>query len=236
MQNATLAGGVAIGAACELITNPGGAVAVGAVSGLVSVYGFSHLSPLLKRRGITDVCGIANLHWMPGILGVRTPMSLQLKSFCHRVALLSCSSSSISLYPNSITTHHNPVAAIIHAPLLSHHRQGLASAVAAAGVGAPGSHWSPSSVVSEFPGRAAGRSALAQGGFQAAVTFLSLFIGASTGAITALVLRSASWADPMATGAEGARSEARAAPKHTCCCDAGRQLTALRCKPPPQTA
>jgi ammonium transporter Rh len=69
VQNATLAGGVAIGACCDMLANPGGAVAVGAVAGLVSVYGFSFASPWLKARGLTDTCGIFNLHFLPGLLG-----------------------------------------------------------------------------------------------------------------------------------------------------------------------
>jgi ammonium transporter Rh len=69
IQNATLAGGVAIGAACDMILNPGAALATGVVAGIASTYGFSYLSPALKRMGLTDTCGIANLHLIPGIIG-----------------------------------------------------------------------------------------------------------------------------------------------------------------------
>lgn len=69
VQNATLAGGVAIGAACDMILNPGAALATGVAAGIVSVYGFSFLSPFLKKKGLTDTCGIADLHLMPGIVG-----------------------------------------------------------------------------------------------------------------------------------------------------------------------
>ena len=69
VQNATLAGGVAIGAACDMIINPGAALATGVAAGIVSTYGFSFLSPFLKKKGLTDTCGIADLHLMPGIIG-----------------------------------------------------------------------------------------------------------------------------------------------------------------------
>jgi ammonium transporter Rh len=69
IQNATLAGGVAIGACCDMLLNPGAAAAVGAVAGVVSTYGFSYATPALKRAGLTDTCGIFNLHFLPGVLG-----------------------------------------------------------------------------------------------------------------------------------------------------------------------
>ena len=69
VQNSTLAGGVVMGAACNLFQNPAGALAAGVISGAVSTYGFSFLSPRLKRAGLTDTCGIANLHLLPGLLG-----------------------------------------------------------------------------------------------------------------------------------------------------------------------
>ncbi len=69
IQNSTLAGGVVMGAAASMITNAGGALAAGAVAGAVSTYGFSFLSARLKRMGVTDTCGILNLHLMPGLIG-----------------------------------------------------------------------------------------------------------------------------------------------------------------------
>jgi len=69
IQNATLAGGVAIGASCDLIYNTYGAILVGAIAGIVSSYGFSYLSPQLTKHGLFDICGIANLHFMPGLIG-----------------------------------------------------------------------------------------------------------------------------------------------------------------------
>ena len=40
LQNATLAGGVAIGASADMIITPGGALAVGSIAGILSVSGF----------------------------------------------------------------------------------------------------------------------------------------------------------------------------------------------------
>jgi ammonium transporter Rh len=77
VQNATLAGGVAMGAACNMISNPAGALITGCVAGFVSTFGFSFFTPWLKSAGltkklpfgITDTCGILNLHFLPGVIG-----------------------------------------------------------------------------------------------------------------------------------------------------------------------
>jgi hypothetical protein len=39
------------------------------VAGALSTTGFVFGNPLLQKLGIDDVCGINNLHGMPGILG-----------------------------------------------------------------------------------------------------------------------------------------------------------------------
>ena len=57
-QNATLAGGVAIGAACNMLLHPWGAMLTGAVAGSVSAYGFTYFIPMFKKKGLTDFCGI----------------------------------------------------------------------------------------------------------------------------------------------------------------------------------
>ena len=70
IQNATLAGGVAIGSAANLMVSPGGALAVGVAAGLLSVGGYTYLMPRLEASiGLRDTCGVHNLHGMPGVLG-----------------------------------------------------------------------------------------------------------------------------------------------------------------------
>jgi ammonium transporter Rh len=69
IQNSTIAGGVAMGAAADMVVNPVGAMIVGATAGIISVCGYRFLTPLLERAGLRDTCGIHNLHGMPGILG-----------------------------------------------------------------------------------------------------------------------------------------------------------------------
>jgi len=70
IQNATLAGGVAIGAVADLMVGPWAALVIGSVAGIVSVLGYDILGPYLKKRfKIHDTCGVHNLHGMPGVLG-----------------------------------------------------------------------------------------------------------------------------------------------------------------------
>jgi len=65
VQNATLAGGVTIGATANLAMGPFGACLIGILAGALSTIGFC--KPLIKSA--VDTCGINNLHGMPGILG-----------------------------------------------------------------------------------------------------------------------------------------------------------------------
>lgn len=68
--NATLAGGVIMGAAADIINDPYRPMIAGWFIGVVSALGFLYLSPLLKNRiGLHDSCGVLNLHGIPGILG-----------------------------------------------------------------------------------------------------------------------------------------------------------------------
>ena len=70
IQNATLAGGVAVGSSSDLVIEPWGALLIGCCAGALSVAGYVYASPYLERRlRIHDTCGVHNLHGMPGILG-----------------------------------------------------------------------------------------------------------------------------------------------------------------------
>ncbi|XP_014234560.1 ammonium transporter Rh type A isoform X2 [Trichogramma pretiosum] len=69
VQNSTLAGGVAIGTAAGMMCQPVGALTIGAISGVISVLGYKHLTPWMQNRlRIHDTCGVHNLHGMPAVL------------------------------------------------------------------------------------------------------------------------------------------------------------------------
>ncbi|KAL7866793.1 hypothetical protein AOLI_G00146070 [Acnodon oligacanthus] len=70
VQNATLAGGVAMGTAAEFMITPYGSLIVGFCCGILSTFGYVVLTPFLEKHlKIQDTCGIHNLHAMPGLLG-----------------------------------------------------------------------------------------------------------------------------------------------------------------------
>ena len=70
MLNATLAGGVIIGACSDVVLAPGASIIIGGCGGIISALGFAFLSKALQRCiGLHDTCGVHNLHGIPGILG-----------------------------------------------------------------------------------------------------------------------------------------------------------------------
>ncbi|KAM4602317.1 ammonium transporter Rh type B [Discoglossus pictus] len=70
IQNAALAGGVAVGTSAEMMLTPFGAMIAGSLAGIVSTLGYKFISPVLDSKlKIQDTCGVHNLHGMPGIMG-----------------------------------------------------------------------------------------------------------------------------------------------------------------------
>ena len=68
-QNATLAGGVAIGSCCNLMVNPGGALVIGTIAGCVCTCGMHFGSPFMTRvLKVHDVSSVHNLHGLPAII------------------------------------------------------------------------------------------------------------------------------------------------------------------------
>jgi ammonium transporter Rh len=66
LQNAILAGGVAAGVPADYDLGPAGALGLGLAAGVVSTLGYAKLN--LAKIGLSDTCGVNNLHGMPGIL------------------------------------------------------------------------------------------------------------------------------------------------------------------------
>ncbi|KAJ8333124.1 hypothetical protein SKAU_G00420200 [Synaphobranchus kaupii] len=70
IQNASLAGGVAVGVAVSAVDVPWVAMVIGLSAGVVSTLGFRYLKPHLRVVfKCHDTCGVLSVHGMPGILG-----------------------------------------------------------------------------------------------------------------------------------------------------------------------
>ncbi|XP_028414012.1 ammonium transporter Rh type A-like [Dendronephthya gigantea] len=69
IQNATLSGGVAVGAIAHMIIHPWGAVLIGLIAGASSTAGYEYFQPwLIKQFSMHDTCGVTSLHGIPGVL------------------------------------------------------------------------------------------------------------------------------------------------------------------------
>jgi ammonium transporter Rh len=69
IANAALAGGVSVGATCNLVSARG-AFAIGLLAGAISVVGYVFVQPRIQSAlNIVDTCGVHNLHGMPGLMG-----------------------------------------------------------------------------------------------------------------------------------------------------------------------
>ena len=70
IQNCTLAGGVAMGAVCDLTLNGSDSLLIGFAAGTVSTFGYNRVQEFLEHKfNIHDTCGINNLHGMPSLVG-----------------------------------------------------------------------------------------------------------------------------------------------------------------------
>jgi len=70
IQNATLAGGVAMGSSANMEVGVAGAIFIGTIAGIISTAGYQYLLDVVyEKLKIHDTCGVHNLHGMPGILG-----------------------------------------------------------------------------------------------------------------------------------------------------------------------
>ncbi len=69
MANAALAGGVSVGATCNVVSAPG-AFGIGLLAGAICVLGYVYIQPIVfTRHKLIDTCGVHNLHGMPGLMG-----------------------------------------------------------------------------------------------------------------------------------------------------------------------
>ena len=69
IQNATLAGGVAMGAVCHMTLGVSDSLLIGLAAGVASTVSYARLQGILDEWGLHDTCGINNLHGIPSLIG-----------------------------------------------------------------------------------------------------------------------------------------------------------------------
>lgn len=67
--NATLAGGIIIGASCSWIQNPAWSLGFGLIAGVVSSFAFKALAPWLQSLKLYNSIGVTSVHFLSGLLG-----------------------------------------------------------------------------------------------------------------------------------------------------------------------
>lgn len=77
IQNATLAGGVMVGATSNYMLHPAGAAIIGILGATISCVGYNCVQEGLNNY-VHDTCGVNNLHGMPSIAGAITSVILAL--------------------------------------------------------------------------------------------------------------------------------------------------------------
>ncbi|CAF3453294.1 unnamed protein product [Rotaria sp. Silwood1] len=93
IQNATLAGGVAVGTVADKNIGLFGAIIIGSIAGTIATLGYKYLLDLLKKIRINDTCGVHYLHGMPGVLAGLAGMvvaSMPWRSFYHENLTYKC--------------------------------------------------------------------------------------------------------------------------------------------------
>jgi ammonium transporter Rh len=70
VQNAVIAGGVAIGGSADMKPHPFGAMLIGIVAGAATTIGMRRVAPwLTKATGVTDTCNVLSVYVAPGLIG-----------------------------------------------------------------------------------------------------------------------------------------------------------------------
>lgn len=66
----TIAGGIAIAGCANMVVLPAGALSIGTVSGIFSVFASSSISPILEEKlGVHDAAGVFGMAFIPGMIG-----------------------------------------------------------------------------------------------------------------------------------------------------------------------